>query len=79
LNAQRFNVGDIVSYTPAEKLPISLGFIIDVKDEDLVRVCWYIQNMLPTTRRRHPKEWIPAALLEDSGTFKILSKSLDSF
>ena len=76
---QRFNVGDIVSYTPAGKVPVSLGFIIDVKDEDLVRVCWYVSNMLPTPRKRHPDEWLPAAILEDSGTLKILSKRLDSF
>ena len=71
---QRFSVGDIVSYAPTEKLPTSLGFIIDVKDEDLVRVCWYVSNMLPTPRKQHPEEWIPAAILEDSGTFKVLSK-----
>lgn len=74
MNIQRFSVGDIVSYAPAEKLPTSLGFIIDVKDEDLVRVCWYVSNTLPTPRKRHPEEWIPAAILEDSGTLKVLSK-----
>jgi hypothetical protein len=75
----RFDVGDLVSYSPTEKVYASLGFIIDIKDGDLVRVFWYITNVLPVPRRRHPEEWIPASILEDSGTFKILSKSLDSF
>tara|TARA_Y100000034_G_scaffold95778_1_gene116448 strand:- start:277 stop:510 length:234 start_codon:yes stop_codon:yes gene_type:complete len=74
----RFDVGDIVSYAPTEALPASLGFIIDVKDEDLVRVCWYVLNATPVPRKRHPEEWLPASILEDSGTFKILSKKLDN-
>mgnify|MGYP005831295027 CR=1 FL=1 len=71
----RFDIGDLVSYKPAKTLPSSLGFIIKVKDGDLVKVSWYISNVLPVSRTR---EWIPASILEDAGTFNILSKKLDS-
>jgi len=70
----RFDIGDLVSYSPAKHMHTSLGFIIGIKDEDLVRVFWYVSNVLPVPRRRHPDEWIPASILEDSGTFKVLSK-----
>jgi len=44
---KRYCIGDLVTYIPSETLPHSLGFIVDVQDEDLVKVPWYIENIFP--------------------------------
>ena len=71
-----YNVGDLVLYRPRrvhfEVVPASLGFVTQVKDRDLIKVFWYIENILPHARRG--QEWIPAAMLEQAGTLHILSR-----
>ena len=53
--------------------PPSLGFVMDIKDGDLIKVFWYVENYLPHARRQ--KEWIPASILEHVGTLRVLSKN----
>ena len=47
--------------------------MVDIKDEDLIKVHWYVQHVLPLAKRQ--KEWIPAAILEHTGNLKILSRA----
>jgi len=68
----RFDIGDLVSYRVTRKIPQSLGVITEVKDGDLVKVHWYIEHVIPHARRQ--REWIPAAVLESAGSFRVLSK-----
>jgi len=68
----RFDVGDLVSYKVAKTQPRSLGMIIEVRDGDLVKVHWYIENIIPHARRH--REWIPASILEAAGSFRVISK-----
>tara|TARA_Y100000034_G_scaffold129075_2_gene184855 strand:+ start:1060 stop:1311 length:252 start_codon:yes stop_codon:yes gene_type:complete len=76
INVQ-YKIGDLVCYQPkpvtVKEVPASLGFIIDIKDEDLIKVHWYVQHVLPLAKRQ--KEWIPAAILEHTGNLKILSRA----
>lgn len=71
-----YSVGDIVLYKPKkireEIVPVSLGFITQVKDKDLIKVFWYIKKVLPHARRG--QEWIPAAILEQAGNLRVLSR-----
>jgi len=67
-----YSVGDIVCYEPTDSIPPSFGFIVEVQDEDLIRVHWYVENILPHARRH--REWIPAAILEAAGSLKILTR-----
>ena len=71
-----YNVGDIVLYKPKkireETVLVSLGFVTQVKDKDLIKVFWYIKNVLPHARRG--QEWIPAAMLEQAGNLRVLSR-----
>lgn len=69
---KRYCIGDLVTYAPSETLPYSLGFIVDVQDEDLIKVHWYVENIVPQAKRR--REWLPAAILEAAGSFRIVSK-----
>ena len=69
----RFDVGDLVCYEVSKSIPFSLGLITDVEDEDLVKVHWYIETVLPHARRQ--REWIPASILQAAGSFKVLSKA----
>ncbi len=57
----------------SRSVPISLGFIVDVKDEDLIKVSWYVENYLPHAKRQ--KDWIPASILEHAGTLRVISKN----
>ena len=68
-----YNIGDLVSYEPAETLPASLGFIVEIKDEDLIRVHWYVEHILPQAKRHN--EWLPASILEHAGGLKVLSRN----
>tara|TARA_R100000008_G_C3479015_1_gene112873 strand:- start:302 stop:529 length:228 start_codon:yes stop_codon:yes gene_type:complete len=68
----RFDVGDLVCYKVAKTQPQSLGVIVEVKDGDLVKVYWYVENIIPHAKRF--REWIPASILEAAGTFRVLSK-----
>tara|TARA_R110000765_G_C18923142_1_gene606092 strand:+ start:200 stop:427 length:228 start_codon:yes stop_codon:yes gene_type:complete len=69
---ERFCVGDLVKYEPSKTLPRSLGLIVEVQDEDLIKVYWYVENIIPQAKRH--REWLPAAILEAAGSFRILSK-----
>jgi len=71
----KYNIGDLVCYKPKpviKEVPASLGFIVDVKDDDLIKVHWYVENIVPNARRQ--REWLPAAILEHAGSLKILSR-----
>ncbi len=68
----RFDIGDLVSYRVSSRIPQSLGVITEVKDGDLVKVHWYVENIIPHARRQ--REWIPASILEAAGSFRVLSK-----
>ncbi len=70
----RYDVGDIVMYRPEITLDPSLGFITEIRDESLIRVYWYIINFLPTSRSTSNRDWIPAAILEHAGGFRVVSK-----
>ena len=75
INTQ-YGIGDLVCYKPApvlKEVPGSLGFIVDTRDEDLIKVYWYIENVLPHAKRQ--REWIPAAILEHAGNLKVLSRA----
>ena len=74
MKTSRYEVGDIVMYRPAFDLDPSLGFITEVQDETLIRGYWYTINILPTSRATRNKDWIPAAILEHAGGFRVVSK-----
>ena len=69
----RFDIGDLVCYEVSETMPQSLGLITDVEDGDLVKVHWYVENIIPHARRQ--REWIPASILQSAGSFRVLSKA----
>jgi len=69
---QRYSIGDLVSYCPAEHYPRSLGIIIQIKDGDLVRIHWYVEHIIPNPRSNY--DWLPASILEHAGGLKVLSK-----
>ena len=67
----RYSPGDLVSYQPADHLSSSLGIITQVADEDLIRVYWYVEHIIPNPRGNY--DWLPASILEHAGGLRILS------